>query len=67
MLFRSDTAWQEAKHYGGRMVTVAAHSWMTGQANRIAAFRRALQHMQSHSGVWATTYAQALQCFRAQE
>ena len=62
-----DTAWQEAKHYGGRMVTVAAHSWMTGQANRIAAFRRALQHMQSHSGVWATTYAEALQCFRAQE
>ena len=61
------TVWEEAKHHGGRMVAVAAHSWMSGQANRIGALKRALEAMQSHSGVWSTTYAEALQCFRAQE
>ena len=61
------TVWEESKHHGGRMVAVAAHSWMSGQANRIVALKRALEVMRSHSGVWSTTYAEALQCFRAQE
>ena len=61
------TVWQEARHYGGRMVCVAAHSWLSGQANRIGALKRALEIMKSHQGVWATTHAQALQSYRAQE
>lgn len=61
------TLWREAAHSTGRMVTVAAHSWLSGQANRIPALRRALQIMKNHSGVWPTTYSQALQCFIAQE
>lgn len=62
-----DTLWREAEHSGGRMVTIAAHSWLTGQANRIIALRRALEIMASHSGVWATTYADALRAYKAQE
>jgi peptidoglycan/xylan/chitin deacetylase (PgdA/CDA1 family) len=61
------TVWQEAKHYGGRMVSVSAHSWLSGQANRIGALKRALEIMQSHQGVWVTTYAEALESYRAQE
>lgn len=61
------TLWTEAEHSGGRMVTVAAHSWMSGQANRIGALRRALEIMKSHPGVWATTYAEALKAYKPQE
>lgn len=61
------TVWREAAHYGGRMVAVAAHSWMSGQANRIGALKQALAVMQGHKGVWATTCAQALAAYRAQE
>ena len=40
---------------------------MSGQANRIGALRRALDIMKSHSGVWATTYAEALKAYKPQE
>jgi peptidoglycan/xylan/chitin deacetylase (PgdA/CDA1 family) len=59
--------WQEAGHSGGRMFTIAAHGWLSGQANRIIALRRALENIKSHAGVWATTYGEALKVFRSQE
>jgi allantoinase len=61
------TLWQEAAQHGGRVMTIAAHGWLTGQANRIPAFRRALQIMRSHAGVWPATCSQMLQAFRSQE
>ena len=59
--------WREAQQHGGRVVTVAAHSWLTGQANRIQAFRRALAAMIGHAGVWPATYSKMLQAYRTQE
>jgi peptidoglycan/xylan/chitin deacetylase (PgdA/CDA1 family) len=59
--------WEEAATSGGRMLSIAAHSWISGQANRIGALRRALEFMLSHSGVWVTTFAEALRAYREQE
>lgn len=61
------TLWQEARDHGGRVMAVAAHSWLTGQPHRIRAFREALRIMRGHAGVWPTTYSQMLDAYRAQE
>jgi hypothetical protein len=61
------TLWQEAEQYGGRVFTISANSWLTGQPNRIAAFRRALEIILSHPGVWPTTYGALLDTYQAQE
>ena len=63
MLFRS--LWQEAAQYGGRVMAISANSWLTGQPNRIAAFRKALEIVCSHPGVWPTTYGAMLAAYRA--
>lgn len=59
--------WQEAGRYGGRVMAVSAHAWLTGQAHRTRAFRQALQTMRDHAGVWPTTYSQMLSAYREQE
>jgi peptidoglycan/xylan/chitin deacetylase (PgdA/CDA1 family) len=61
------TLWREAADHGGRVMSVAAHSWLTGQPHRIRAFREALQVMRSHAGVWPTTYSRMLDAYIAQE
>jgi hypothetical protein len=61
------TLWQEAEQSGGRVFTISANSWLTGQPNRIAAFRRALEIILSHPGVWPTTYGALLDTYQAQE
>lgn len=61
------TLWEEAGRHGGRVLTIAAHSWLTGQPHRIRAFREALQTMLRHHGVWQATAAQVLDAYRGQE
>ena len=61
------TLWKEAGDFGGRVMAVSAHSWLSGQAHRIRAFREALQVMRSHAGVWPATYSQMLDAYRTQE
>ena len=60
------TLWQEAAQYGGRVMAISANSWLTGQPNRIAAFRKALEIICSHPGVWPTTYGAMLAAYRGQ-
>ena len=61
------TLWQEAEQYGGRVFAISANSWLTGQPNRIAAFRRELEIILSYPGVWPTTYGAMLDAYQAQE
>lgn len=61
------TLWEEAAQHGGRIMAIAAHSWLTGQAHRIRAFRDALDAILSHKGVWQATYSQALDAYLPQE
>jgi peptidoglycan/xylan/chitin deacetylase (PgdA/CDA1 family) len=60
------TLWEEAGQYGGRVMTISANGWLTGQANRIAAFRRAMTEICAHPGVWPTTCSGMLDAYRAQ-
>lgn len=60
------TLWEEAGRHGGRVMTISANSWITGQPNRIAAFRAALERICSHPGVWPATCAAMLDAYRAQ-
>jgi allantoinase len=61
------TLWREAEHAGGRVMSVAAHSWLTGQANRVKALRDALEIITRHPHVWPTTYDQMLDAYVRQE
>ncbi len=58
--------WREAEYYGGRLVALAVPCGFFGQAHRIAALHQALEAITRYSGVWPTTYGQALSRYAAQ-
>jgi allantoinase len=49
-----DTMYQEGAEQG-RVMCIALHPYWVGQPHRIRAFRRAMEYVLSHPGVWLTT------------
>lgn len=64
---RFDVMYRESERYGGRVVSIPLHAWVSGVAYRIGKVREALEYMMGHDGVWAATGADILESFRAQE
>jgi peptidoglycan/xylan/chitin deacetylase (PgdA/CDA1 family) len=63
---RFDVLYREADRYGGRIMSIPLHSWVTGVPYRIGYLRDILDHILAHDGVWPATGAQLLEAFRGQ-
>jgi hypothetical protein len=49
-----DTLYEEGAEQG-RVMCIALHPYWVGQPHRIRVFRRAMEYILSHPGVWLTT------------
>jgi len=58
---------REAAERGGRVLSIALHSWIVGQPHRIAAIDRVLTDLARRPGVWPATAAQVVATFTAQQ
>ncbi|TEA78814.1 polysaccharide deacetylase family protein [Allopusillimonas ginsengisoli] len=61
---RFDVLYRESLQYGGRVVSVPLHAWISGVPYRIGKVREALSYMLAHEGVWAATAGEILTAFR---
>ncbi len=59
-----DTLYDEGAEQG-RVMCVALHPYWVGQPHRIRAFRRAMEYVLSHPGVWLTTGAEIIDWYNA--
>jgi peptidoglycan/xylan/chitin deacetylase (PgdA/CDA1 family) len=59
-----DTVYEEGAEQG-RVMCIALHPYWVGQPHRIRAFRRAMEYILSHPGVWLTTAAEIADWFNA--
>ncbi|NHC62322.1 polysaccharide deacetylase family protein [Paenalcaligenes suwonensis] len=62
---RFDVLYRESQQYGGRVMSVPLHAWVSGVPFRIAKVREALEYMLGHSGVWAATGTDILDAYCA--
>jgi allantoinase len=56
----------EAGDYGGRMLCLPVIPYISGLPYRIRAFRRVLEHILGHAGVWPATGAEILAAWKQQ-
>lgn len=61
---RFDVLYRESERFGGRIVSIPLHAWVSGVPYRIGKVREALEYMLGHDGVWAATGADILAAFR---
>ena len=61
-----DSLYREAEAGGGRILSLALHPWVIGQAYRIKSLKEALEHIMGRDGVWAATGVEILDAFKAQ-
>lgn len=61
-----DWLYNEAGREGGRIFTLVVHGWCIGQAHRIHALERVLQHIARFSDVWKATGSEILAVAQAQ-
>ena len=59
-----DTVYEEGAEQG-RVMCIALHPYWVGQPHRIRAFRRAMEYILSHPGVWLTTAGEITDWFNA--
>jgi hypothetical protein len=59
-----DTLYRES-HQNGLVMCIAFHPYVTGQAQRIRAFERALRYVLSHDDVWLATGIEIESWYRA--
>jgi peptidoglycan/xylan/chitin deacetylase (PgdA/CDA1 family) len=62
---RFDVLYREADRFGGRIVSVPLHAWVSGVPYRIGMVHKALSYMLGHDAVWAATGANILAAFQA--
>jgi peptidoglycan/xylan/chitin deacetylase (PgdA/CDA1 family) len=63
---RFDTLYREADTYGGRVMSIPLHAWVSGVPYRIPYLCQALDYILGHDGVWIATGAEILEAFQAQ-
>ena len=63
---RFDVLYRESADYGGRVMSLPLHSWISGMPYRIAYLREILDYILSHDGVWTTPTGAIAQAFQAQ-
>lgn len=49
---RFDVLYRESAQYGGRVMSLPLHSWVSGMPYRVEYLREALDYILSHEGVW---------------
>jgi len=60
---RFDVLYRESAQYGGRVMSVPLHAWVSGVPYRIGVVREALKYMLNHDGVWAARGDEILAAF----
>ena len=63
---RFDVLYREADRYGGRVMSIPLHAWVTGVPYRVGYLREVLDYIIGHDAVWAATGADILKAFREQ-
>ena len=61
---RFDVLHREAAEYGGRIMSLPLHAWVSGTPARITYVAEVLDHILGHEGVWPATGAAILDAFR---
>lgn len=64
---RFDVLYREAQKYGGRVMSVPLHAWVTGVPYRVGKVRELLEYILQHDGIWPATGAQILDAFIASQ
>ena len=64
---RFDVLYREAKEYGGRVVSLPLHAWVSGVPYRTGKVQEALSYMLEHDGVWSANGSDILQAFMEQQ
>lgn len=64
---RFDVLYRESEAYGGRVLSLPLHAWVSGVPYRIGKVREVLEYICGHSGVWAATGEDILSAFLAQQ
>lgn len=63
---RFDVLYRESAEFGGRVMSIPLHSWVTGMPYRIKFLDEVLAHILSHDGIWTAPTGQIAAAFRAQ-
>ncbi|MCZ0963608.1 polysaccharide deacetylase family protein [Paracoccus benzoatiresistens] len=55
---RFDVLYRESAEYGGRVMSLPLHSWVSGMPYRVEYLREVLDHILGHDGVWTAPVGQ---------
>ncbi len=61
---RFDVLYRESAQYGGRVMSLPLHSWVSGMPYRVEYLREALDYILSHEGVWNAPAGDICAAFR---
>ncbi|AXV17481.1 polysaccharide deacetylase (plasmid) [Neorhizobium sp. SOG26] len=62
---RFDVLYRESAEYGGRVMSLPLHSWVSGMPYRVEYLREALDYILSHEGVWNAPAGEICAAFRS--
>ncbi|MCK8779835.1 polysaccharide deacetylase family protein [Rhizobium sp. NTR19] len=62
---RFDVLYRESAEYGGRIMSLPLHSWVSGMPYRVEYLREALDYILSHGGVWNAPAGEICAAFRS--
>lgn len=63
---RFDVLYRESAEYGGRVMSLPLHSWVSGMPYRVEYLREVLDYILSHDGVWCAPVGEIAAAARAQ-
>lgn len=63
---RFDVLYRESAEYGGRVMSLPLHSWVSGMPYRVEYLREVLDYILAHEGVWNAPAGDIAAAFRAQ-
>lgn len=61
---RFDVLYRESAEYGGRVMSLPIHSWVSGMPYRVEYLREVLEYILSHEGVWSAPAGEICAAFR---
>lgn len=64
---RFDVLYRESAEFGGRIMNIPLHAWVSGVPYRIGKVREVLEYIVGHSGVWTAGSADILSAFLASQ
>ncbi|MCL7466583.1 polysaccharide deacetylase family protein [Phaeovulum sp. NW3] len=62
---RFDVLYRESAEYGGRVMSLPLHSWVSGMPYRVEYLREVLDYILSHDGVWCAPVGEIAAAARA--